>query len=124
MLNLVLVYNAEITVIDLDLYGEHKPEERITGSKTDLGLSAGVDLYASIYDSTRLSTSFKFKDNYLLDCSFICLLTLSNLYLKGLLMVQLSKYCHINLQIVSLISYLYLCLWYIDELLSQMWLEC
>ena len=40
---LVLVYDveitvAEITVIDLDLYGEHRPEERISGSKTDLNL--------------------------------------------------------------------------------------
>jgi len=39
-----VVYNAditgaEITVIDLHLYGEHMPEERITGSKTDLDLS-------------------------------------------------------------------------------------
>ena len=25
---------AEITVIHLDLYGEHRPEERIRGSKT------------------------------------------------------------------------------------------
>ena len=41
-----MVYNMEITVvdimvIDLHLYGEHRPEERITGSKTDLDLSAG-----------------------------------------------------------------------------------
>jgi len=34
---------AEITVIDLDLYGEHRHEEIITRPKTDL------DLYASIY---------------------------------------------------------------------------
>ena len=45
--HLVLAYNAEITaaeitVIDLDLYGEHRPEERIRGSKTDLDLSAGL----------------------------------------------------------------------------------
>ena len=39
--HLVLVYNVEITVIDPDLYSEHRPEERITGSKTDLDLSAG-----------------------------------------------------------------------------------
>jgi hypothetical protein len=43
--HLVLVYNAEITaaeitVIDLDLFSEQKLEERITGSKTDLDLSA------------------------------------------------------------------------------------
>jgi len=36
-------------ILDLDLHGEHMPEERITGSKIDLDLSAGVDLYASIY---------------------------------------------------------------------------
>ena len=36
-------------ILNLDLYGEHMPEERITGSKIDLDLSAGVDLYASIY---------------------------------------------------------------------------
>ena len=55
-IHLVLVYNAEImvmeiTVIDLDLYGEHRPEERITGSKTDLDLSAGLTIYMSIYSS-------------------------------------------------------------------------
>jgi len=27
---------------DLNLYGEHMPEERITGSKIDLDLSAGL----------------------------------------------------------------------------------
>ena len=36
---------AEITVIDL---GEHRPEERITGSKTDLDLSAG-STYTRVY---------------------------------------------------------------------------
>ena len=40
----VLVYNAEI---DLDLYGEHY-RERITGSKTDLNLSAG-STYMRVY---------------------------------------------------------------------------
>jgi hypothetical protein len=48
-----MVYNAEITaaeitVIDLDLYSEHRPEERITGSKTDLELSAG-STYTRVY---------------------------------------------------------------------------
>ena len=48
--HLVLVYNmeimaAEITVIDL---GEHRPEERITGSKTDLDLSAR-STYTRVY---------------------------------------------------------------------------
>ena len=28
-------------IFDLDLYGKHMPEERITGSKFDLDLSAG-----------------------------------------------------------------------------------
>ena len=46
--HLVLVYNAEITVTDLDLYGEHRPEERIIWSKTDLDLSAG-STYARVY---------------------------------------------------------------------------
>ena len=44
--HLFLVYNAEIMVIDLDLYDEHRLEDRITGSKTDL------DLYASIYGTS------------------------------------------------------------------------
>ena len=39
---------AEITLIDLNLYGEHRPEERITGSKTDLDLSAG-STYMRVY---------------------------------------------------------------------------
>ena len=39
---------AEITVIDLDLYGEHRPEERITGSKTDLDLPGG-STYTRVY---------------------------------------------------------------------------
>jgi len=39
-------------ILDLDLYGEHMPDERITGSKIDLDLSA--DLYASIYISRFL----------------------------------------------------------------------
>jgi len=51
--HLVLVYNVEITaveitVIDLDLYGELRPEERITGSKTDLDLSVG-STYTRVY---------------------------------------------------------------------------
>jgi len=51
--HLVLVYNAEITaaeitVIDLDLYGEHRSEERITESKTDLDLSAR-SIYTRVY---------------------------------------------------------------------------
>ena len=50
---LVLVYNTEnaaveITVIDTDLYGEHRPEERITGSKTNLDFSAGCT-YTRVY---------------------------------------------------------------------------
>ena len=58
--HLVLVYNAEImaveiTVIDLDLYGEHRPEERITGSKTDLDLSAG-STYTRVYMVPRRAT--------------------------------------------------------------------
>ena len=32
----------------LDLYGEHMPEERITGSKIDLDLSAG-STYTRVY---------------------------------------------------------------------------
>ena len=42
------MYNAEITVIDLDLYSEHRSEERIPGSKTDLDLSAGLT-YMRVY---------------------------------------------------------------------------
>jgi len=47
------VYNPEITaveimVIDLHLYGEHRPEERFTGSKTDLDLSA-ESTYMRVY---------------------------------------------------------------------------
>ena len=45
---LVLVYNAEITVIDRDLYGEHRPDTRITGSKTDLDLSGRLT-YTRVY---------------------------------------------------------------------------
>ena len=43
---------AEITVIGLDLYGEHRPEERIIGSKTDLDLSAGSS-YTRVYTVVR-----------------------------------------------------------------------
>ena len=39
---------AEITVIDLDLYGENRSEERITKSKTDLDLSAR-STYTRVY---------------------------------------------------------------------------
>ena len=51
--HLVLVYNAEITaaeitVIDLDLYGENRSEERTTKSKTDLDLSAR-STYTRVY---------------------------------------------------------------------------
>jgi len=35
---------------DLDLYSEHMPEERITGSKIELNLST---LYVSIYGTYR-----------------------------------------------------------------------
>ena len=34
-------------ILDLDLYGEHMPKERTTGSKIDL--ICQVDLYTSIY---------------------------------------------------------------------------
>ena len=56
--HLVLVYNAEITVIDLDLYGEHRPQERITGSKTDHDLSAG-STYTRVYRVTLRNTDGK-----------------------------------------------------------------
>jgi len=51
--HLVQVYNAEITVaeitvINLDLYGEQRPQERITGSKTDLDLSVR-STYTRVY---------------------------------------------------------------------------
>jgi len=36
-----------LPVLDLDLYNEHMPEERITGSKL-----TQVDLYVSIYGNT------------------------------------------------------------------------
>ena len=69
--HLVLVYNAEITaaeitVIDLDLYGEHRPEERITGSKTDHNLSAG-STYTRVYTVHPDVGSFLFSDAPLLD---------------------------------------------------------
>jgi len=35
-------------VLDLDLYGKHMPEERITWSKIDLDLSAG-STYMQVY---------------------------------------------------------------------------
>jgi len=35
-------------ILDLDLYGEHIPGERITGSKIDLDLSAGLT-YTQVY---------------------------------------------------------------------------
>ena len=35
-------------ILDLDLYSEHMPEERITGSKIDLDLSAG-STYTRVY---------------------------------------------------------------------------
>ena len=47
---------AEITVIDLDLYSEHRPEERITGSKTDLDLSAR-STYTRVYMVVLLGRS-------------------------------------------------------------------
>jgi len=36
------------SIFNLDLYGEHMPEERITGSKIDLDLSAG-STYTRVY---------------------------------------------------------------------------
>jgi len=36
------------SILDLDLYGEHMPKERITGSKTGLDLSAG-STYTRVY---------------------------------------------------------------------------
>ena len=39
------------SILDLDLYGEHMPEERITGSKIDLDLSAG-STYMRVYTVT------------------------------------------------------------------------
>ena len=35
-------------MLNLDLYSEHMPEERITGSKIDLDLSAG-STYTQVY---------------------------------------------------------------------------
>ena len=35
-------------ILDLDLYSEHMPEERITGSKIDRNLSAG-STYTRVY---------------------------------------------------------------------------
>jgi len=35
-------------ILDLDLYSEHMPEERITGSKSDLNLPAGLT-YMQVY---------------------------------------------------------------------------
>jgi len=35
-------------ILDLDLYSEHMPEEKITGSKIDLDLSAGLT-YTRVY---------------------------------------------------------------------------
>ena len=35
-------------ILDLDLYDEHMPEERITRSKIDLDLSAGLT-YTQVY---------------------------------------------------------------------------
>jgi len=35
-------------ILNLDLYGEHMPEERITGSNIDLDLSAG-SVYTQAY---------------------------------------------------------------------------
>jgi len=39
-------------MLDLDLYGEHMPEERIIGSKIDLDLSAG-STYTRVYTVTK-----------------------------------------------------------------------
>ena len=46
-------------ILDLDLYGEHVPDERITGSKIDLGLSAG-STYTLVY--TVISLVFGTQD--------------------------------------------------------------
>ena len=56
--------NIEITVhianlksiLDLDLYGEPMPEERITGPKNDLNLSAG-STYTQLYKVNAIRIS-------------------------------------------------------------------
>ena len=45
-------------ILDLDLYGERMPEERITGSKVDLDLSAGLT-YTSVYKVGLFAVTFQ-----------------------------------------------------------------
>ena len=52
MTNMIPILSDFKSILDLDLYGEHMPQERITGPKIDLDLSAG-----STY--TRVYTVFK-----------------------------------------------------------------
>jgi len=56
-------------ILDLDLYGEHVPEERITGSKIDLDLSAGSTCMQVYIISQFYITSFRKKW-----CQFIIML--------------------------------------------------
>jgi len=48
MTTMILILRDFKPIIDLDLYSQHMPEERITGSKIGLDLSAG-STYTQVY---------------------------------------------------------------------------
>ena len=48
MTTMIPIFKDFKPILDLDLYGEHMLEERITGSKTGLDLSAG-STYTRVY---------------------------------------------------------------------------
>jgi len=48
MMTMIQILRDFKPILDLDLYGENMPEERITGSKIDLELSAG-STYTQVY---------------------------------------------------------------------------
>ena len=49
-------------IFDLDLYGEHMPEEKITWSKIDLDLSAG-STYMRVYTVVYINKISNYQDH-------------------------------------------------------------
>ena len=74
MMTMIRILRDFKPILYLNLYSEHMPEERITGSKIDLDLSARVDLYTFIY-----GTSIYFP--HYLDM-LLSIITISNLVIK------------------------------------------
>jgi len=59
-------------MLNLDLYSEHMPGERITGSKIDLSLSAG-STYTQVYTVSKvLSLILLMKYNLISVCVCVC----------------------------------------------------